>query len=702
MSQPTLECDLVMKGGLTSGIIYPSAVAAIATRYRLRSVGGTSAGAIGAAAAAAMEFGRRSGRNPLACEQLDGLATALGAERDGQPLLFRLFTPDAKTASLFSTVLRLSKARGWSGLALAVAGPSLLAAVAVTLVAACLLLWAIGLWTFEAIGVAGVATLVLTILLGIVLTIGRWLMIGLRGAKAVAGNKFGFCSGMAKASADDESLTGWIHDQLQSLAGLTPGEPPLTYGDLWAAANRTNAVDRDTAFAIALDAAGLQVQPDGPAPLHLLPRDIELALVTSDVSRAQTVQLPFMRREDRLFAYKPDLEALFPPEVVRWIEDNARPLRDGFDDLTDMALGDLDPSLLIRLPRPQNMPVIVGVRMSLSFPFLFSAVRLFLMRGYGAPSDKELVELWFADGGITSNFPLHLFDTPIPSRPTFCLNLLYHDDELEVEVAPAAEGSAGPATTGRESLAPASAPDQDLVFMLRDNNGRLSPYTRFAQGNPIARLIRFGGRIVSTARQWGDNQLLDVPGYRDRIVHVRMRDTEGGFNLDMDAEMITSLKARGTRAGSVIAERFLPTTQTDPAYPGQPLILNWANHRFVRFRAFLSGLETMASRFDGAWTKDLDRGGRLAGDPERVVPSIDELIHTAPATLPQKAGYPFVGFQKGLADKMVAALQMLHRLELDPAENGIDYVQGSPKGPKPKQTLKVRPSADSDALNERP
>ena len=27
---PVLECDLVMKGGITSGIVYPSAVAAIA------------------------------------------------------------------------------------------------------------------------------------------------------------------------------------------------------------------------------------------------------------------------------------------------------------------------------------------------------------------------------------------------------------------------------------------------------------------------------------------------------------------------------------------------------------------------------------------------------------------------------------------------------------------------------------------------
>jgi Patatin-like phospholipase len=40
------ECDLVMKGGITSGIVYPLAIVEIAKAFRLRSIGGTSAGAI--------------------------------------------------------------------------------------------------------------------------------------------------------------------------------------------------------------------------------------------------------------------------------------------------------------------------------------------------------------------------------------------------------------------------------------------------------------------------------------------------------------------------------------------------------------------------------------------------------------------------------------------------------------------------------
>jgi predicted acylesterase/phospholipase RssA len=48
-----LECDLIMKGGVTSGLVYPGAIATLSETFRLRNIGGTSAGAIGAVAAAA-------------------------------------------------------------------------------------------------------------------------------------------------------------------------------------------------------------------------------------------------------------------------------------------------------------------------------------------------------------------------------------------------------------------------------------------------------------------------------------------------------------------------------------------------------------------------------------------------------------------------------------------------------------------------
>ena len=61
-AQPPQYCDIVMKGGITSGVVYPLAAVELAEKrgYRFRNVGGTSAGAIAAAAVAAAEHGRRS------------------------------------------------------------------------------------------------------------------------------------------------------------------------------------------------------------------------------------------------------------------------------------------------------------------------------------------------------------------------------------------------------------------------------------------------------------------------------------------------------------------------------------------------------------------------------------------------------------------------------------------------------------------
>ena len=58
-SVPTRCCDLVMKGGITSGVLYPPAIGRISESYYLVGIGGTSAGAIAASVAAAAEYRRR-------------------------------------------------------------------------------------------------------------------------------------------------------------------------------------------------------------------------------------------------------------------------------------------------------------------------------------------------------------------------------------------------------------------------------------------------------------------------------------------------------------------------------------------------------------------------------------------------------------------------------------------------------------------
>ena len=62
-----LECDLIMKGGITSGIVYPKAIHHLSQHYRFRSIGGASAGAIAAALSAAAQYGRAA--NPAVFDQ---------------------------------------------------------------------------------------------------------------------------------------------------------------------------------------------------------------------------------------------------------------------------------------------------------------------------------------------------------------------------------------------------------------------------------------------------------------------------------------------------------------------------------------------------------------------------------------------------------------------------------------------------------
>ncbi|NJR66798.1 MAG: hypothetical protein HC772_18180 [Leptolyngbyaceae cyanobacterium CRU_2_3] len=101
-SHPERECDLVMKGGITSGIVYPRIVLKLAGegKYRFRNVGGTSAGAIAAAVMAAAEFGRETGGFPRFHELSQKLA---------EPgFLFNLFQPSPSLKPLMYTLLEVS------------------------------------------------------------------------------------------------------------------------------------------------------------------------------------------------------------------------------------------------------------------------------------------------------------------------------------------------------------------------------------------------------------------------------------------------------------------------------------------------------------------------------------------------------------------------------------------------------------------
>ncbi|MGH9003292.1 MAG: hypothetical protein ACRDYV_09200, partial [Acidimicrobiia bacterium] len=93
--QLTDECDLVMKGGITSGVVYPLAACQLARTYRFRSLGGSSAGAIAAVMIAAAEYGR----DDAGFQRLAMLPDEIG------PVLPKLFKPGPDTGTAHAALM---------------------------------------------------------------------------------------------------------------------------------------------------------------------------------------------------------------------------------------------------------------------------------------------------------------------------------------------------------------------------------------------------------------------------------------------------------------------------------------------------------------------------------------------------------------------------------------------------------------------
>jgi hypothetical protein len=79
---PRLNCDLVMKGGITSGVVYPKAVVGLSQLYRIRSIGGTSVGAIAAVLTAAAEYWRQTASPADRADQHARIGNVVSAMRE--------------------------------------------------------------------------------------------------------------------------------------------------------------------------------------------------------------------------------------------------------------------------------------------------------------------------------------------------------------------------------------------------------------------------------------------------------------------------------------------------------------------------------------------------------------------------------------------------------------------------------------------
>ena len=644
-SKPSLECDIVMKGGITSGVVYPLAVVELSNTYRFRNVGGTSAGAIAAAATAAAELGRqRLGHDQpgVGFKLLERLPTQLQQPARGQQgtrgqygthvqqgsMLSALFQPQPRTARLFQVLMAFLEPDHQS--ASQSPGQNLQARIRKILRVALTALRTF--WTSALVGaIPGVAVMFLirptnileTVLGGLIGLLA--LVVGVLTATLISlyqtitndipANNFGLCNGYRpdpQRPTENPPLTEWLHRYLNELAGRPPDGAPLTFADLQGAG-------------------------------------INLLMITTNLTHGVPQHLPF--DQDTFYFDPAEFKQLFPEAVVASLRASGE--QDALERLNKKRKRKQLPELpltpenlqktqqrgtnnqvLQPMPSRDHLPVVVAVRMSLSFPVLLSAVPLYAFHKSKNDARRIPKRCWFSDGGITSNFPVHFFDSPLPHRPTFAINLI-----------PFGEGETPSTDQSRN------------VWMPNTNQGGIQPlWLRFDQ-NPggLGKLFGFLGAIFTTAQTWVDNSQLKMPGYRDRIAHVKLQASEGGLNLNMPEPVIKDLTERGRAAGRQLVWRF--------ARQHPRVKLNWKNHRWVRYRATMASLETYLFRLhegymhtspgEESFEQLIARGERY----KRHFPLFDPPIQANEARVKSAPSYPLDVYEPRNVDQVGFALE---------------------------------------------
>jgi hypothetical protein len=527
-------CDLVMKGGITSGIIYPPLACRLSKHYRFKNIGGTSAGAIAAVATAAAEYRRRQddSKGTEAFDKLGKLHEELGAKLpcSSKTKLISLFQPAPGCHRLFKVLLTSMNAEGtWRRVGKVLVGflyaywPATLFSIATGV----LIVW-LGYGTH-----AGILSSIFLLLL----LIGIWVYLDI--TRNLVRNNYGMCTGMSGPGCKHDALTPWLHELIQDLAGLEKEGKPLTFGDLWQAKG---------------------FPPDWlELPLGATFRSIDLQMFTTNLSHGRPYIFPLSNEKSRLFYLPEELGPLLPKVVMDWILGHSKDYAPDSKYPESEPPVDTAPKGLKELPPPEDFPVLLAARMSLSFPLLFSAIPLWAIDYECEEGQRSLQRCMFSDGGISSNFPIHLFDGLLPVWPTFGVLL-------------------EPKLPCRDNMT--YLPTQYFY-------GWGERWDRFADElkGSASRMGGFIGAIVSTMQNWNDNTLSRMPGVRDRVVRIRLYENEGGMNLNMDTEIMNTIATRGAEAADELIARFAP------APGGGTPAVGWDEQRWIRFAVSLAMLQ---------------------------------------------------------------------------------------------------------------
>lgn len=494
------ECDLIMKGGTTSGVVYPFAIQEISKKYRLRSIGGTSAGALAATLAAAAEYYRQS-PNPAAkkagFDRMQVIADELAKD------MFGKLQPTPPFQGIFEAYFEYKREEAKAAAGDAEAKKTRLGR-----------LWkAWGKLRHRRGGVLSRGTTRggLTLGGGAVIGIAAGsLGFGLAGllaggavfggqaakdfAKKLKEQDFGMIPGVTQDGYTEPAVVDWLADEIDVTAGLmvnkAPPETPLTMGHL---------EDEEI---------GLQ-----------------LATMTTDLTSQRPFQLPF-REPELYFFTREELTAVLPERIVDWMIEKAGPSQHSVE---------VDGKRVKAFPVPvgKDFPVVLAARMSMTVPGLFQSVVLWRRDHLPYASDgntNPFVKCYFSDGGISSNMPVHLFDAWLPRRPTFAISLTRYQADRH--------GQDDTQLGNRVALKPAIKNKTDIPTI------------------KIETISKFIFSIIHGAKDWRDTLQANLPGQAERVVEIRLKADEGGSNFHMPDDTIAELQGYGKEAGRLLANDF--------------------------------------------------------------------------------------------------------------------------------------------------
>ncbi|THK36635.1 RpoH suppressor [Ensifer sp. MPMI2T] len=214
MGVPESSCDLVMKGGITSGVVYPKAVVKLSQKYRFRNIGGTSAGAIAAVVTAAAEYGRTDG----GFDKIEGLPKQLSAT------LLEKFQPHPELRPVFNLMLA-AMSKGPAGTILTLLKGYLWPALVGLIPAVLVALMIPFVWHST---LAAILAVMLFVFLLVLFPVATAAFVAARDVvRRLPEADYGLCNGMTQpyTPPGHPALTEWLADTIDLVAGHSTGAP---------------------------------------------------------------------------------------------------------------------------------------------------------------------------------------------------------------------------------------------------------------------------------------------------------------------------------------------------------------------------------------------------------------------------------------------------------------------------------------------